>query len=141
MRRPHLLLLIAATLLGTNSSSQAADGNQIATGRYELRLIIEDQANPENKDIRLPAKVVVDDAQVTIDTHGLAGNPVKLRGLQQSGTIKFGVTEPEDESLVTIIFTGAGMQDATAQGKLTILIDGDKKASGTWTLTSADKPR
>jgi hypothetical protein len=128
-------VVVASTITPGVAQDDDNDKPELMPGRYNLRLLMPTQAEEENKDVTLPADVKIDKAELTIDTKGLLGNPIMLRGLASKSEVKFGMTEVEKTTLISFHFVGAATSDARAEGTFTVFADGEKVGDGKWMLT------
>lgn len=104
------------------------------TGVYHLNIQMKAQAQKENQNVTLPAKVQVKDGSILVDTKGMIGNKIQLKGNIFEDKFKFGITEPEGKQLITILFLGKLTNNNQAGGDQLLLVDGKLVAKGKWSL-------
>lgn len=106
----------------------------LQNGEYELRLLTPQMAAGK-KDIVLPAEVELNNDEIVIQTQGMMGNKVTLRGMASDGTIKAGMTDIEGSSLMSFHYIGKVQTKQQAKGTFHCFIDGKAAFTGEWVLS------
>ena len=133
MRRlPHVSLILGIVVF---MAADDADQPILESGQYDFRLLMPTQAIEGNRDRTRAAKVKADKNKLTIDTVDGVGKPLTLRGLSSAKAVKFGITKAEGDSLISLHFVGKATSNTSAEGTITIFVDGLKRADGKWTLS------
>ena len=118
----------------------AGEALELWNGKYELRLLTPQMAAGK-KDITLPAEVELKNDEIVIQTQGMTGNKVTLRGMASDGTIKAGVTDMEKSSIISFHYIGKVQTKQQAQGKFHCFIDGKVAFAGEWVLSKKETPK
>ncbi len=133
------ICILALCVVGLGQVAAAEATVEMQNGKYELRLLTSQMAKGK-KDIALPAEVEVKDDQIVIQTQGMLGNKVTLKGMVSEGTIKVGVTELERSSILSFHYLGTIESRKEAKGTFHCFIDGKAAFAGEWVLTKKEKP-
>lgn len=133
-----LSFLSLVTLCGLISVAEETAEKALQSGKYNLRLIVPAMAEGK-RDVTLPATVTIKDEEVLIETQGMMGNSIKLSGYIRKGITKFGLTETERESIISMHFIGTVVSETLAKGRLTFFGDDAKLFDGKWELTIRGK--
>ena len=126
--------------VGLAQDAAAGEALDLQNGKYELRLLTP-QMPEGNKDIALPAEVELKNDEIVIQTQGMLGNKVTLRGMASDGTIKAGMTEVEKSSIISFHYIGKVQTKQHAQGKFHCFIDGKAGFAGEWILSKKETPK
>ena len=128
-------ILIACLLAGLASSQdqKGPEGKILDSGNYDLRLMTPKMAKGK-KDVSLPAKVERVKKEFIIHLQGMAGNKITLRGIEDKGKIKVGMTAVERGTLISFHYVGKVETSAKASGVFHCFGDGETLFSGTWVL-------
>ena len=90
------------------------------------------------KNIALPAEVQLENGKIVVQTQGMMGNKVTLRGMATGGTIKAGITDVEGSSIMSFHYIGKVQTEQQAKGTFYCFIDGKAAFAGEWNLSKKE---
>ena len=130
----RFLVTCALVALFLPQDEKESKGKTLESGQYDLRLITPKMAKGR-KDVTLPARVEKVKKEFIIHTQGMTGNKITLRGIEDKGKIKVGMTSVERGTLISFHYVGKVETSAKASGAFHCFGDGKAVFSGTWVLT------
>ena len=105
----------------------------LSNGEYELILQVKEMPK-DKKEVTLPAKLEIDQTNITIKTQGMMGNKIILKGTIEKSEIKFGMTSMERENIISFHYVGQIETLAKAKGDIFCFINGKQAFTGKWSL-------
>ena len=131
---------LALGLVVLVQAATAGEALDLQNGKYELRLLNPQMAEGK-KDITLPAKIELKNGEIVIQTQGMMGNEITLRGMASDGRIKAGMTDVERSSIISFHYIGKVQTKQQAKGEFHCFIDGKAAFAGEWVLSKKKTPK
>ncbi len=135
MSKPTVIAAFGMLLLAFCCRTVAQDdesGPALTSDDYALILRVPEYK--KNAEITRDAKVSVEGRNISVDSTGLAGNEIALKGVQEKGKIKMYVSDIERQGIVTLHFIGNVSNPSRAGGKVFFIKDGKVEGEGEWEL-------
>lgn len=139
MRHVHattiIFVIMASLCLPADAQDKKATTEHLLnTGNYDLKIHTPSMKQKENQDTTTPAELEIVAEELVIKTQDSLGVKIVLRGIQKNGTVKYAISQPERDKIITLYFVGEISASSSASGKFYCIVDAKLAIEGTWSL-------
>ena len=112
--------------------------DSIESGKYSFQIESPDMPKERQK-IVVSAAIKVRKQDISIETKGMMGNPISMKGFLKDKSVGFGCTACEEDRIVSLHFLGKVEPGNTARGIFVCFVNGRKAFGGTWGLERSEE--